>query len=299
MIARIHPSIRTALFAWLIGRAFVLHAWTKRDGLVALYIDGTSIWGGVATLFNGQPVMRHVGFIAVELLVLWGLIEVYKFARRETLPQGAEHATWLVACSPAMAMLAPGSAWTASVSLVFVALGGLVTGRYKISSGALFAAIAFTPEVAVILPGMFTVGWKCRNEDGIRGAWIAAIGLTAFTVVVFYSFFLGDPEYFTDGLHRRSDWESMLTESVMALVLCVSFCIVVLGSYRTSMYRWLPFAPAMLVPLMFAPLDSSIPIALCAGPVVATSLTVVSEDLGFQRVTLMLSTLGLSVLCLT
>ena len=297
VIARIHPSIRTALFAWLVSRAMILTAWSRGGGAMVLSEEsGTPLWLGLQTLAELHPIAMQLAFVAIELTIPFALVAVYRFARRDTLPQGAEHATWLVAFAPAMAMLVPGSPWTAGVGLALISLGSIVSGSFWIAGIALVVAVALIPETCFVLPGLFAIGWKTRNESGVRGVWVPVAGLCGFCAVILYAVFLGDPGFFAEGLHRRTEVASILDQPVIALVLCAAFCIVVVGAYRTTTYRWLFFAPVVLTPLLFSPTSSALAISLFAAPVVATALTVVSEDLGFQRFVLMLSALGLCTL---
>lgn len=186
LVARIHPSYRTAFVAWFVTRALLWLALATTDRSPLFVIDtydgGAPAWG---VLVHGIGAMGASGPIALaalaEIVLLAGIIGVYQFVRREQLPQTADRATWLWAACPAMVWTLPAADWSFAIGLTAVALGALSASRHLLATMALVAAMAFKPEAVLVWPGVAVLGWKNYHAGKQHpvSPWLTTLGAPA------------------------------------------------------------------------------------------------------------------------
>jgi hypothetical protein len=196
LVARIHPSYRTAIVAWFVTRALLWmtaaasgHAFLP-EILPALdsFDGGAPAWGllvhALAAVGDRGPlVMAVLG----EVALLAATVSVYRFVRRDQLPQTADRATWLWAACPAMVWTLPATDWTLAVALGAIALGALSASRHIAAAIALGVAMSFKPEAILLWPGVAVLGWKNYQAGKQHPAspWVTTLGPpAAFSAVV-------------------------------------------------------------------------------------------------------------------
>jgi hypothetical protein len=191
LVSRIHPSYRTAFFAWFVTRSllWMTAAASGRATFVGARVfedfgGGTPAW---SLLIHGLSLLGDAAPIALaalaELALLAACVAVYRFVRRDQLPQTAESAAWLWAASPAMVFTLPAGDWTFAVALSAIALGALSDSRHIAAGIALSVAVAFRPEAVLLWPGVAFLGLK-NYQPGKQppiSPWITGLGpLAAF-----------------------------------------------------------------------------------------------------------------------
>ncbi len=192
LVARIHPSYRTALIAWFVTRAllWMTLATAGHSPLPALHsFDGGA--PAFSLLVHAASSFDSLGPILLaalaEIALLAATIGVYRFVRRDQLPQTADRATWLWAACPAMVWTLPATDWTFAVSLVAVSLAALSASRHLWACLALVGAMAFKPEAVFVWPGVAVLGWKNFQPGKQHAAspWLTTLGPpAAFTGLI-------------------------------------------------------------------------------------------------------------------
>jgi hypothetical protein len=196
LVARIHPSYRTAFVAWFVTRSLLWmtaaasgHAFLSEISASLENFDGGApAWGLLVHVLSalgdhGPMVLAALG----EVALLAATVGVYRFVRRDQLPQTADRATWLWAACPAMVFTLPAADWTFAIALSAVALAALSSSRHIAASVILAGAMAFKPEVMLLWPGFALLGWKNYQPAKQHPAspWVTTLGPpAAFSAVV-------------------------------------------------------------------------------------------------------------------
>lgn len=191
LVARIHPSYRTALMAWFVTRALLWLTVTTSGGSPLASIDafdgGAPAWGVLVYAIDGLAYGPTMLAALAELMLLVATISVYRFVRRDQLPQTADRATWLWAACPAMIWTLPAADWTFAISLVAVSLAALSASRHLLATVALGVAMAFKPEAIFVWPGIAVLGWKNfqAGKQHPSSPWLTTLGPpAAFTGLI-------------------------------------------------------------------------------------------------------------------
>jgi hypothetical protein len=198
LVARIHPSIRTSLTAWLLCRLYIWSYVLLQGGaptpsfLAGASPRGAPLWVGivegadrVASLVGGTPEWWLAA--AGELVLLAGAVAVYRFARKDDLPHTAERATWLWMATPAAALTLPVSAWNFAAAGLAVGLANLRGGRFGWATLALVVAVGFRPESLIVGAGTIWMAWRVYKpaKQPSWGPWVAGLAVpAAFTLFV-------------------------------------------------------------------------------------------------------------------
>jgi|GEM_PF-2084416 len=195
IVTHIHPSYRTAFLAWFVTRSLLWVAAALAGVSPMLdaqdflnFSGGPPGWSfvvhGAALLGIYAP---HILAGLGELALLVGCVAVYRFVRRDQLPQTAESATWLWAASPAMVFTLPAGDWTFAVALAALALMALGESRHFWAAAALSLALWFRPEAILLWPGAAFLGWKYYqpSKHHAMSIWATTLGpLAAFIAMV-------------------------------------------------------------------------------------------------------------------
>jgi len=185
LIARIHPSLRRALVAWVIIRGF-LWAALLYQGAPLPHETFSLPWASGLDIEHGAPLWvalqhgaqfassldaapNHLGFWLLvggsELTWLIGAIAVYRFVRTEHLPHTADRATWFWLILPATALTIPISAWTFAAGLTAAGLACVARSRLLVGGFLLAVATGFRPETLLVWPGAVWLGLKKQSAD--------------------------------------------------------------------------------------------------------------------------------------
>jgi hypothetical protein len=228
LVARIHPSYRTAFVAWFVTRSllWMTAAASGHAFLPALEaVDGGApAWGllvhALGALGGHGPMVLAA---LAEIALLAAAVGVYRFVRRDQLPQTADRATWLWAACPAMVWTLPATDWAFAVALSAIALGALSASRHIGACIALAVAVAFKPEAILLWPGVAVLGWKNYQPAKQHPAtpWLTTLGPpAAFSAVVLAAMTMaGRFGVSLRTLHSGSQWrESLVWQGVSAHV---------------------------------------------------------------------------------
>ncbi len=324
LVARIDPSYRTALVSWFFARAICWMAHAGSGAMSALpllyapgYGRGAPLWAGWVRLcrqLDAYPVVGQLdlGTLAMaaggELALLAGAIAVYRFARRDDLPQTAERATWLWALSPMMALTLPVTGWAYAAGGVAVGFAALGSRAFGLAALALGWAVGIRVEAMLVWPGFAWMAFRAYRpgKDSLLGPWAAIFGpLGVFTSVVGAAIVLaGDWGISLRGLHPGSQWRTSLgfdgpiAEAPLMLVaaaVCLGLVLAVRAVPRDGGRSLLASGPVLVWPLLHEPAFRAAGVVLFAIPaliVLARQL----EDRSFERPTVVAFTVGLMVL---
>ncbi|MFB6352051.1 MAG: hypothetical protein ABEN55_23335 [Bradymonadaceae bacterium] len=323
LVARIHPSYRTAIVSWFFARAiaWIAHA---SSGVLAFpllfspdYGRGAPLWAGWVRLCRrldahavtevadlGTLVMVGAG----ELALLGGAVAVYRFARTDELPQTAERATWLWALCPAMALTVPIASWAFAACGVAAALAALESRRWLAATFALAIAIGFRAEAMLVWPGFIWTAYRAYRpkKDSGLGPWLATFGpLGAFTGVVGSAILLaGDYGVSLRGLHPGSEWRSDLVWDglgaetpvlILAAAATVGLVLLMRATVRDTGRGLAAAGPLLVWPLLHEPSMAAAGALLFAIPafvVLARNM----DDRSFERPAMVAFTVGLFLL---
>lgn len=292
LVTRIHPSYRTAFLAWFVTRSLlwiaaalagVLPYMGAQDFVV--FPGGAPGWSmlvhAVANFGDHAPqVLAGLS----ELALLAGCVAVYRFVRRDQLPQTAESATWLWAASPAMVFTMPAGDWSFAVALAAVALMALGESRHIVASLALGAAVWFRPEAILLWPGVAFLGWRRYqpSKHHSMSIWAVTLGpLVAFIVMILTALSLaGRYGVSIRTLQARShwrkgfEWPGPALESIAAhsadlfLLAAVGVGVVMVVGYLRQVPKSWPLLalPCLVWPLLYQPPTAAIAMILFALP---------------------------------
>ncbi|TDP77209.1 hypothetical protein [Bradymonas sediminis] len=292
LVTRIHPSYRTAFLAWFVTRSVLWIAAALAGVSPMLAAEDFSSFAGGSP---GWSLLVHtVGLCGDyapqvlaglgELSLLAGCVAVYRFVRRDQLPQTAESATWLWAASPAMIFTIPAGDWTFAIALAAVALMALGESRHILAGITLAAAMWFRPEAILLWPGVAFLGWQYYqpSKHHSMSIWAATLGpLVAFILMVLTAIgmagrygvsirTLQGPSEWRHGF----DWQSAPMEMIathsadLFLLAAIVVCLVmVVGYFRQVPKSWPLLAlPCLAWPLLYQPPTAAIAMMLFALP---------------------------------
>lgn len=309
-MAQIHPGFRTGIIAWLIARAGILAMLFAKNKLAVseLALDpstttGAPLWGVFALLIEAMgSAGGWVMLAASEASALLAVLAVYHFCRKDTLPQTADRAVWLVALSPLMATLFPINAWTFAAPICLCALAAAVHARHLLALACITIAIGLRPELALLTPALALLGWRSRQPGKTPewAPWLLGLGpIAALTLTIFAAFALAG----IGGISMRTihveAWRAGITwqglEDVV-FVLGVFVAIVCAAKFagRTPKSWVLLTLPCLVWPLAHQSPGELAPMVLCAAPIFAY-LAKIGEEPGLERVTLVISALALMI----
>ena len=324
LVARIHPSYRTAVVSWFFARASVWLAHAA-GGVLALpllyspsYGDGAPLWAGSVRLgryLEAQyPLWELAGagtlalVVAGELALLASAIAVYRFARRNELPQTAERTTWLWMLAPVMALTAPVSSWNFAIFGVAVGLAAINTQRYLGAIVAVALAIGFRVEAILVWPGFAWMAWRNYRpaKDPAWGPWAAILApLAAFTATVgSVMLFAGRWGMSMRGLHPGSRWRSGLAWDgfvaeapllLVGIVALVALVLLVKSAARDAGQALLASGLVVIWPLLHTPSFQASGALLFAVPAFV-ALARHLNDRSFERPLVVASVVGLMLL---
>lgn len=300
LIARIHPAVRTAVFAWLLSRSalwlvapnrsFEPGAHTPVPGLL---MAGLEFAGA---LFSSEIATRLVAWtpwVAVEILMLFAGIAVYRFARNTDLPQVAERACWLWFFNPVVALTVMDWGAQMAAALGALALAGVVTHRPRRAAVATLLAVGCRLEFILLWPAIAIAGW-IRHRPDKEPATMALV--STFTMPLAFSFWVvlswhlaGAAHISLRGLHGETVWrtlEGLIPTSTAEIVLVVG-TLAVLGLAlrylrRFPLWYGLCAVPALLWPLSHVPAQAAA-ISICWALPVFVYLAVASDDRAIER----------------
>ncbi|MGM0558394.1 MAG: hypothetical protein ACQEVA_18560 [Myxococcota bacterium] len=317
LVARIHPSYRTAIFAWLISRAALWSAKFMAPGSLFspstpfpdIYAHGfergAPAWSAIVHFARAFDGVAPAAFGAsggeivlaglAELAMLAGLIAIYRFARRDNLPGVAERTTWLWACAPLMAWTVPVGSWSFGLAAVAISLATAGSGLLLASAFAITVAILFRPEALLLSPGLVYLGWS--RKGGAPGPDWAPLALMfapilAFTAAVGSAILLAGSYGVSlrtmqpDATWRESlQWHGLdahlpeLALAVGALVLAAS----VIKEVRKTHASWaLMSVPCLVWPFLQEPSTAMMPALMLAIPAFG-ALARVLDDTSRER----------------
>jgi hypothetical protein len=315
LVARIHPSYRTAFVAWFVTRAllWLTMATSGRSPLFSpdSFDGGAPAWGllvyGIGALGAHGPLVLAV---LAELVLLAGIIGVYRFVRRDQLPQTADRATWLWAACPAMVWTLPAADWSFAIGLVAISLAALSASRHLLSTVALMTAMAFKPEAVFVWPGVAILGWKNYQAGKQHAAspWLTTLGPpAAFSGIMLLAMSMaGRMGVSLRTLQTGSEWRqgfgwqgfSAHVPDLFLAAAAVSALWMAIAYFKQTPKSWpLMVVPCVAWPFLQEPPTAAIAAFLFAVPLFAY-LAKASDDPNLERPLLAAFVGGLLVLAL-
>lgn len=303
LVSKIHPSYRAAFVAWLIARTAIWAGTQARLGRVfgdPSVAVGTPLYRFLCDAIDFSGVTwAPAAFAALgELLLLAGAVAVYRFARRDAIPQTAERAVWFWALSPAMICATPGSDWTFAIALTALAFGTL--GHLVGSSLLLAAAVAFRAEAVVVFPGLVWLWWRTRSRDADPAWSLIALSFApaVFAATVLGGLLFADPgEMLAPTLRWRHDlgFASLgeaATEALFLAPLLAAALVAVRTTDRSNRAWLLVTIPVLLFAAITLPPVAGIALVPLAVPFFA-QLGRFAQDPGVERAILCASLVAL------
>lgn len=300
LVARIHPGLRTAFFAWFFSRSFLwvvtgprpLDAATPTPfpALVdTLLLD----MAGAVTSEIATGVLRALPWVATELLLLVAGVAVYRFARSTKLPQLAERACWLWFFNPVLALTVLD--WGAGLAAATgaLALGAVVTHRPRLAAVAAIVAVGCRPEFGLLGPAIAIAAWRHHRPDKEGTPTLAAITVAvplAFSAWIGVAWHLaGSAGTSLRALHGDGRWRttSDLIPSIPVEALVVAGLLAAAGLAirylrRVPIWYVLCALPAIAWPLTQVPAQSAA-LALAWSLPTFVHLGMVTDDRSIER----------------
>jgi hypothetical protein len=222
-----------------------------------------------------------------ELLLYAACVGVYRYARRDGVPQTAERATWLWALSPLMIFAVPGQGWQWALALVPVAFALSSAGRGGLAAIAAALAIAIRPEVALVWPVLAAEAWAGRVKTDTNGPLAVTLGLpAAFALSIFGTILFGDG---ASTLHVAAHWRTWVWHGWQAHFVDISVASALIAAiflhlrYATKAPRRLLLAiPCLAFPLLLTPTAAMAATAAFSVPTFFL-LAKSTEDPAFER----------------
>lgn len=318
LVSRIHPSYRSAFFAWFLSRATLWigaraagrEPWVS-DNLFRSLEAATPGWSVVVHLTGlfGSSAPAVLAALA-EALMLLAAIAVYQFVRRDQLPQTAESATWLWAFCPLMALSLPAGDWTFAVALSAISLAALGAHRHFWAAALAAGAIAFRPEAILLWPGFALLGWRTYQpgKQHELSPWATALAppLAFVTLVVSAITLAGRFGVSLRSLQAQAGWRRDFawqgfvahTPEMLALALIAAGAALAITYFRQTPRSWAILAlPCLFWPLLYQPLSAAMTILLLAIPLFGY-LGRLAADPRLERPLLAASVAGLLLLTL-
>lgn len=292
LVARLHPSLRTAFFAWLIARVAV---WAGSNVRLGRVFPDLSVAIGTPAY---QALRSSAGLIpdgwgplslavASELLLLFGVVALYRFARRDGVPQTADRATWLWIACPAMLFAPAGSDWAFAYALVALAFGNV--SHIAASSLLLATAVAFRPEAVLVWPGIAWIWWTLRSDsDPLVAAVVGTLAPLAFAATVLGGILVSDPNtMLAGGFQLRQDlswhgWENHLGDCFVGALLLGALLVAARMARETPPAWLLVTLPVLALAAVALPPLSGLAMIPLAIPLFV-QLAKLAQDPNFER----------------
>lgn len=273
VIARIHPAVRTAFFAWLFSRSALwvtvptrptdLAGGTPLPELVdtAVHIIGSGVPSRTATaLVDIAP------WVVAELLVLFAGICVYRFVRTTNLARLAERACWLWFFNPVLAMTALDWGTQIAAATGAIAVAGVVTRRPRLAVIAAVVAVGCRPEFVLLWPAVGVAAWRHLRSDGFSpaGTLVPILAIpAAFSGWIALAWHLaGTAGISMRSLHGDASWRTTAEllpafphEWMVALGMLTMAALAVRYLRRFPFWYALAVIPAAAWPLVQVPID--------------------------------------------
>lgn len=278
--------------------------------------SGTPLWAGwvricraleAHELWWGTGAGTVLMVVAGELALLVAAVGIYRFVRREDLPQTAERATWLWALCPAMVVTIPASSWNFAIAGASVGLAAIRSRHFWGATAAVALAIGFRIETVVLWPGFVWLALDAYRpgKDSGAGLWGAAFGpLAAFTASVgSATLFAGRLGISIRSIHPAASWRTdwgwraiggdapLMAVSVVAVL---GLFLLVRSVRRDGGRSLLAAAPLLVWPALHDPVSEACGAFLLAMPAFAV-LARNLEDISLERPAMVASTVGLAV----
>lgn len=271
LIARIHPALRTAFFAWVVSRCLL---WLLRPERTQQLADGAPFPGLVDrlvdTAYTAQmteamaAVLSAVPWVGVELAILAAGVSVYQFARDTELPRIAEGACWLWMFNPVLAMVDLGWGTQLAAATGAIAVSGFATGRHRRGLVACAVAAGCRVEFIIAWPAIAWAIWRRRRQRG--GSPMKAMGTivaipTCFVAWIGITWHLaGTAGISLRGLHDEAAWRTasqLFPQSTpqLLLIVAVATALVVALRYARRFPGWYTLLTicALMWPLIHLP----------------------------------------------
>lgn len=323
LLSTIHPTFRTAVVAWLLGRATVWSIlWHTHGGwpwgqLSIEHAAHTPGWSMFVRMLLAMDAIQHSQWstwamvIAAELSLLIATGCVYHLSRRDTLPQSAERATWLWALCPLWVLLPSPSPWVFGISAALLALALIDRARYGLGMLMMVVAVNMQVDMVLVAPLFALLGFKAYAPGRAHPAtpWACALGAHALVPLTIFSAMLlgGRMGVSLRTLHHQpllNSWPAF-EHITQALPWLATGALALLATVLCMLHRkqfplfWLwGLIPILLWPLAFAQPAQLLPIALLSFPLFALSAKALDNP-SYERVALMGSALGMIALPLS
>jgi hypothetical protein len=300
LIARIHPAFRIALTAWLLSRGAL---WIFGGPGLAELTNGAPLPGVIAALIDQAAAAVPTGamttavhllpWAALECLMLWAGVAVYRFARTTDLPQIAERACWLWFFNPLLAFHF--FDWGTQIALATgtLAVSALVTRRPRLAAMAAVVAIGCRLEFVVLWPALALAGWHHYRHGGQTSEtfWLpAAIIPAAFTAWIATSWHLaGTLDTSLRAVHGDLIWRDAAAWAPTSPAESLFFVAAASGLFLALRYarrlpRWYLFAavPLLAWPLLQIPAHQAAIVVAWSLPTF-THLAIATDDRSLER----------------
>lgn len=259
LIARIPPSLRTALLATLVAK-FVAVVGALRLEIVA--------W-------------QESAWLLAELgLSLVGAIAVYHVVRRQGLPQTAERATWIWATFPLVALLPFDQLVWLVPALVGFALAS--SSLHWVGAGV-FSISMLNPTLLPLLPAFGIFGWSVKGSQFGRAA-TTLIPLLSAAVMILYQALEGDIRNF-DLFVFRENWTVATWGLKDLLWISIPLLLIALGAHHIKRLptSWAVASIFLLLVVAVQAPASATYLPILALPIVFAHLALSTEDPQVER----------------
>lgn len=300
LIARIHPAFRIAVMAWLLSRGAL---WLLRGTGLGELANGAPLPGMIAALVAQAAAGLPAGtmassvyllpWIALELLILWAGVMVYRFARTTELPQVAERACWLWFFNPLLAIYFLDWGTQVAVATGTLAVACVVTRRPRLAAIAAVIAMGCRLEFALLWPALALAGWHQyrNNGESPESFWLPAAAIpAAFSAWIAITWHLaGTFDTSLRTVHGDLVWRDASSWMPALPAEWLLFALVVAGLFLTLRYgrrlpRWYMAAiPLLIWPLLQIPAHQAAIVLAWSLPTF-THLAITTDDRSLERV---------------
>ena len=320
ILARIHPSFRTAFVAWLICRSalWLIYLVSGSGELEFVSLgdreSGGPLWAlaGLAYDWAGStwsaPAAGWGLLLLAEIIFFWSLVHVYRFVRHDALPQTAERATWFWALCPIVGMNFPVTSWTLATAVAVVSLSSVRSARPYLSAICMMIAVGFRLEVLLLWPGIFWLAFQVfpRGKSPIHEPLAVAMApVTGACLTVGLGVWMaGHHGISFRSLHVQGRWRDWTAEIrplespdflFAAAVVLVGLVLMVRFRRQIPVWGWLSLSlPALVWPLLHTPTWVHFPVWALALPIFAL-VGLSTHDPARERVVMVLFVVGLIV----
>ncbi len=299
LVARIHPSYRTAFMAFLVARAALWLGLNASGKLTwTLSAGGTPLYSAIVAAIADPYILAAL----TEAGLFAAVVAVHRFARRDGMPQTADRAAWLWVASPAMIFAVPGSDFALAYAFGAFAIGCIL--RPVWSTLALSAAVALRPEAIIVWPALAWAWWAYRDDDPLDRMVLAVVPAASFAVTVLAGVFVGEPGALfagATGWRETFEWHGFWQHAnelmIGSLLLCT--IAVALRMWDETPRSWF-WVTAAVVALAAAhdPIFAGLAVMPFAIPFYV-QLAKFAQDLGFERAILSASLVALTLFAAT